>query len=142
MGSVGAGEQVSDTPFSGPVSDNTGHPCSVGQLVTAGISQAAFSSCPKVNSGNPEGLARCDFILLPPQPWRAVLIIQVYRERNGLRGGEATHGQSVPAGAGWAKDGQSSDSQSGSWFPSGLLLDTDAATSPGSPPNLEPAWEG
>lgn len=37
MASVGAGEQGSGTPFSSrPFSDDTGHPCSVGQLLAWG----------------------------------------------------------------------------------------------------------
>lgn len=92
---MGAGEQVSGTPFSsGPFCDDTGHPCSVGQLLAwgRGVGTLGQSSLlvPRSTAANPKGLAKHDFILLSQQPWEMVLITQVYRERNGLRGGEAT----------------------------------------------------
>lgn len=86
---------MSGTPFSSrPFSDDTGHPSSVGQLLAwgRGVGTLRQSSLlvPRSTAATPKGLARHDFILLSQQLWEVVLITQVYRERNGLRGGEAT----------------------------------------------------
>lgn len=139
MASVGAGEQVSGTPFSSrPFSDDNGRPCSVGQLVAGwGGSQAVFSSCPKVNSGNPKGLARHDFILLSQQPWEALGSHYPSLQRKKRAQRRESHRQLVPVGTGWATDCQSSDSQSEGQLPPRHPLPHTGAEVPQSR-----SWEG
>lgn len=93
-----------------------------------------FSSCPKINSCNPKALLRCDFILLPEQPWEVILISEVYRQINELRGLEATACQHH-SGLGGQKTTRASD-----YLPA-VLFHTVLQPHQGSPQKLETAWE-
>lgn len=133
MASVGAGEQVSGTPFSSrPFSDDNGHPCSVGQLVAGwgGALRQSSLLVSRSTAATPKALLDMISFCYHSSPGKPlVLITQVYRERKGLRGGKAT-GSWCRLGLDGLQTARAPTPRARASFPQGILSHTQVRKSP------------